>query len=218
MDFRPGGGPHGEAFVQRNPEISVIAGAIRSEYCKLKAAKIGHAFKLSTKDNHISVWEKAAVTCIQLKASPIDYVQAVFKFCRQKTGPYPNQMHGAAPMAWWNQYAGAAPQATDDKAADAPVTNGPAKAELISQMGYIAEMLQQKFGTYSPLDNRVKECLRNHVMLWPAHLRCLLMPGDPETLEAFGIEARDFLFQNPTVVCAAQELGLPVNEILQWQR
>jgi len=72
------------------------------EQQRQRAQGVRKPYKNSRHDN-MENWLKAADSCLEAKANPIDWVTAAFLYCKLKT-VFANILHGAAAKAWYKEY------------------------------------------------------------------------------------------------------------------
>ena len=73
-----------------------------TEQQRLRAEGVRKPSRNSRHDN-MENWLRAADSCLEAKANPIDWVTAAFMYCRTKTA-FANALAGPAAKAWYNEY------------------------------------------------------------------------------------------------------------------
>ena len=81
-----------------------VAREIKKAYTERKSRLLGRPWKPSSRHQAFKLWQNAADKALELNAPPEAYIYAAFKHCRMSTGPFPNNLGGAAAAGWWRQY------------------------------------------------------------------------------------------------------------------
>lgn len=201
-------------------QIDAIAREIRKYYIEHKNAMYGGKFTLHSKYD-FTYWQKAAVSCVEVEATPAAYVDAAFRCCTLSTGPYPNAMAGAAAKSWYNSQRSNA----QDKARDNSFrhnrdvmfdeNNSPHVISLRADIDLVNTSLMRLTGT-STINSKTIEYVNSFTTSFPAYVRVLLGHGNEKVKRFFGEEALHFYALHPGTVRAAEILGYPIRDILIW--
>jgi hypothetical protein len=201
--------------------LDAVAREIRNHYIEKKRSLYNDTYKVKAGD--FIHWQKAALVCEELNASPELFVDAAFSQCRNTLGPFPNAMYGPACRKWYVEYTAsrkAYRQAKDaaelsgrdpmfDAASDSNVV------DLKYEIDFVERSLTRLTGT-KKINAVTIEYLNSLTTSYPPHVRVLLGYGNDKIKLFFGKDALDFYNTRPHMYRAAQTLGYPIKDILLW--
>lgn len=185
-------------------ERSAVAREIKRLYIDLKRKVTRNQnYKPDKRNDSAELWGKCADLCIELQASPEDFVACAFEYCTFSGGPFVTGLTGPAMRKWYQMF--------QTKAADSGrEARTPSGVELKIQMACLNNFLHRKFGTNDPEDPRVINELASP-MFGLDPLACVMLAGDNDrVMERHGREAREMLSIRPDLVRALKEMEYPL--------
>lgn len=203
--------------------IDALGREIRKYYLERKASLYDGQFRLKGDNAEFKHWQKAAVLCLELNATPEVFVDAAFAHCRLQTGPFPNSMYGIACRGWYKSYiAGRATlRASQKQVLDTGgdlISSTEANAHVDALRYDINLVLTSIFrltGT-KEINSQTIEYVSSFTTSYPAYVRVLLGYRDEQVKTLFGAEALKFYNNKPFYSRAAETLGYPIRDILLW--
>lgn len=184
-----------------------MAREIKNLYIQLKRkATRNQTYKPDKRNDSPELWGKCADLCIQLDASPEDFVTCAFEYCTLSGGPFVSGLTGPAMRRWYQMYQNRA--ATKSFEAKTP-----SEMELKIQMASLNNFLKRKLGTNDPDDPQVLAELSSPIFGLDS-LACVMLAGDNDLVVArHGDAAREQLAARPDLVRALKEMGFPLSLI-----
>lgn len=205
--------------------VDAVAREIRKYYLERKNSAFSNKFKLRGSNAEFVHWQKAALLCLELNATPEVFVDAAFANCKSDIGPFPNAMYGQACRKWYTDYTALrhkykqTVKETEDQGKD--VIFGDQANEHVYNLKYDIDLILRSLirltGT-SEINSTTIEYINSLTTSYPAHVRVLLGFGNEKVKLIFGEEALNFYNIRPHMYRAAEILGYPINNILTWLR
>lgn len=168
-----------------DPETQNVADAVRKAFRDRKAQQTGRPYRPMARWDDDELWLKIAMSCQQEKADPASWVDAAFQYCRVPGGPFPNQLAGKAATRWYHDLV----QSSSSQATGEPVDL--VGEEVTREVQNVVERFLAQ--GCSPKDLLGDRCLFEI----PAYVRVIMLPDDPEIIQAFGREAHGQVTSNP---------------------
>jgi hypothetical protein len=201
--------------------LDAVAREIRNNYIEKKRSLYNDTYKVKAGD--FVHWQKAALVCEELNASPELFVDAAFSQCRNTLGPFPNAMYGPACRNWYKEYTAsrkAYRQAKDEAelAGRDPMFDAESDSNVVDlkyEIDFVERSLLRLTGTKKINDVTI-EYVNSLTTSYPAHVRVLLGYRNDKVKLFFGKTALEFYNTRPQMYRAAQTLGYPIREILLW--
>ena len=184
------------------PEIFNTGQEVKKAFYEAKRQQLGKAYSPSPRHNKQETWLAAGEICIELEASPFDFVRAAFMFNNVPGGPFPAQLTGGAARKWYNQYRH---HMNADGMPAEEVDNQEVKGMF--QHAIMVIMTQRRM--------RPRDFLLNdyniRLDVTPAFVRLLTFPKDPLIRERWLRPACEELNSNPHMLAAVKRLGYDVS-------
>jgi hypothetical protein len=195
--------------------LAPVAGAIREAFIKEKRALLGDVYRGPGRQDKTSIWLAAARLCrCDLEADPATFVRACFVSSRMDSGPYPNMLSSATAKKWYNSYFARVKSVGGGTKDETPLQTEDRKI-LEQDIRTARDIMVRINGTYiATADNIV--WLRSPICPSPAYVRVLLAYPDTQVKSDCGDEAFKFFAKHPSFERAAEKLGYPMSEILEW--
>ena len=185
-------------------ERAAVAREIKRLYIELKKkATRNRNYKPDKRNDSAEVWGKCADLCIELKASPEDFVSCAFEYCTLSGGPFVTGMTGPSMRRWYQMYQTKAVESGRE-------AKTPSEVELKIRMACLNNFLHRKLGTNDPDNPEVISELTSPIFGLDS-LACMLLAGDNDRVMArHGREAREVLSCRPDLVRALREMNYPL--------
>lgn len=168
-----------------NPDLENIADQLRHRFVEKKRLETGKPYTLNARYRNREMWLKAASACVQAKADPEDWLNAIFAYNSTPGGPYPNQLYSSGANMHYKNYV----QSTG--------TNRGTNSKFQREINYVKRIVQQKYGEVT--DETIEEFVkRGHVDVSP-WLKILLIPDDSEVYKENISEAQYDIENNPAL-------------------
>jgi hypothetical protein len=204
--------------------IDAVAREIRKYYLERKNSAFSSKFKLRGNNAEFVHWQKAALLCLELNATPEVFVDAAFANCKNNLGPFPNAMYGQACRKWYTDYTASRVKfkqtVRDAEAQGKDVMFGDEAAnEHVYNLKYDIELTTRsliRLTGESEINATTIEYINSLTTNYPAHIRVLLGFGNEKVKLFFGEEALNFYNSRPHMYRAAEILGYPIKNILIW--
>lgn len=182
----------------------VLAPLLRRAFIDRKTRAMRRPYRINPRHDDLESWQKTGELCYQLRATPEQYMDALFDESREKHGPFPNALSGAWARKAYIKWA-AIHCPGQDRSGDVNLQDmGQIESDLKTAMSEA-----EKFFSGDTI-----AAARSALTTIAPYMRLLMAPNDPETWEMWGdIGGPDFL-HNPVLVKQADSLGLPVGIVL----
>lgn len=202
-------------------DVRRLGRTIRQLYIDEKSRVLGKPYKPSGRHDRQENFQKAAALCIELEADPLDMIQAAMRYCGMKGGPFPNALGGPAMRGWYQMHLlalGVGPRTRqtvkDGKTIETIVYA--CDMDLKMDLEIVQSVFKHSTGSTDPHHPGNLALLRDPFNEFIPSARCMLGCFDAETLTRFGEEILDYFARFPNYQAAAERMGYPMPDILQW--
>lgn len=204
-------------------EIDAIARELKQCFVERKTALYKRGYRMHPNHANLDNWRRAAVFCIELKATPSLYVDAAFAQCTLDLGPFPNMMCGSAAAGWYKSYR--VGRADIERAETRSAATGrnvsfdpelsPDLLNLRADIDLVKVSLLRLTGTQQ-INEQTLPYISSFNTSYPPYVRVLLGYQDARVKKFFGQLAKDFFLLRPGMIEAARTLQYPIIDIIKW--
>ena len=181
------------------PDESLVANELQSLFGTMKCEQQGRPYRPAERFRRPEMWIAIARKCIELQASPYDFLTAAFRYCAVPGGPFPHQLATNAAATWYGLHKQVYGHTSSNATLFTQEIHG-----LIHNAA--ANLISMAHGQNTTLKTILldENMLPDYVA--PAFVRVLLMPWDPAVREAFGRRGRLEILSNPRLLKTLKEL------------
>ena len=189
------------------PEIFNTGQEVKKAFYEAKRQQLGKPYSPQGRHNKPETWLAAGELCIELQASPYDFVRAAFLFNNVPGGPFPNQLVGGGARRWYNQYrqhmnaVGMPAEEVDNQ-------------EVLGMFRHAVKCMMSQI-RMRPRDFLLDEYIMRRDVT-PAFVRVLLFPNDQQMRDRWLREACEELNSQPSILAAVKRLGYDVSFMEQY--
>lgn len=196
-------------------QLDMVASIIRQIYENLRSAYMGRPYKVDMKRYPMKLWRTVAQTCVSIKADPGEYLEFVFRKAKDPANFFPNVL-AYSPWArntWLMAHPASIPKIPEQIVNE---INLKAEDELLMALKLTTELINNTTKQNDITSDASLRMLRAFCTHIPPYIRCLLGYPDPQIMETYAKQAKDYLIVRPTLRDAAKKYGLPVDQILMY--
>lgn len=196
-------------------QLDVVAGIIRQIYENLRSTYMGRPYRVDMKRYPLKMWRMIAQTCVGFKADPGYFLEFLFKKAKDPANLYPNVLaHSDWPkLAWLSAHPESSPKIPEKVINEIHLK---ADEELLLALKLTTELINKTTGETDITSEKSIRILRAFCTHIPPYVRCLLGYPDPQIMETYAKQAKDYLLVRPSLRDAAKKYGLPVDQILMY--
>lgn len=181
-----------------------MASKLRAIYRARKEERDNKPYKAHKRYDDSESWYRTAAVVLRMKADPIDYIEAQFRFC--KSTLMANTLHGATAQKRYRRLLAIRSQTQEDTV---EVKNNPMPrhADLAALIADFWHDLDYHCGSHNLTDKHVSDTILRMRLRYDPLVVMLLCPT-PEFKEVFGEDAKARLDEAPHLKIAAREMNL----------
>lgn len=188
----------------KDMELRTLAAQLKKIYKARKEEKENRPYKPNKRFDDAAAWLKTAKVVQQLKADPVDYIEAQFRF--GKSLILANTLHGPVAQKRYRQYKVVCLRKESD-IVDLKENPAPRHADLAGMIADFWHDLDYQCGSHDLTRQDVRDTVLDmHLRYDP--LVAMLMSPTPDFKKVFGDAAKEQLLQQPHLKAAAQEMNL----------
>ena len=189
-------------------EVENVAAEIKRHFYNCKREQLGKPYSPAPRMRKPEYWTAAAEKCIEMKASPYDWIRAAFNYNKVPGGPFAPALSGQAAAGWYRQLMA---KIGAKEGSNMSVAEQEIQELMLRGVRLITSHNRRMRGRDYLLDDYY---VRTEVL--PAYIRIFMFKDDPKILERWGLRATEELNSNPDLIEAAQRLGYPTEFTKQY--
>jgi hypothetical protein len=194
----------GTAEFKLDPDLDGLAHKLRREFALAKTAQLKRPYRPHPRFNNIQLWYAAAARCLELKASPDDFIHAAFIHCHVPGGPFPQQLANRSVDKWYQKYISV-------------LGNSLPSGETVCGSMFkrlLQDVLNMVFTCATSRNLSIEKILLDDHILstdyCPAHVRCILLPTDL-ILKVWSAKASHEILRNPSLMAELEKLNVDLS-------
>lgn len=198
--------------------VTAIAHQIRKYYIEEKQKLLKKKFNPSRRHDKAHIWQNAARNCLKLETDPKTFIRAAFQNCELRSGPFSNNLGGAAARKWYKMFIRKMEEdGVKQQDTETPIES--VERQTLEEDILAARRTLKRINNTYLVNNTNLDLLSSSISPIAPHIRFLLayphkliIEKDPQGKNA----ARNFFYTHPGIIKAAKKLGFPMNDILEW--